>query len=161
VPASLTPFHGHTAPRSRRAGERQHGFVKGAPERVLSMCGRQAHGDAEQPIDPAYWHEQVEAMASRGQRLLAVARKPAAAGEDRLDFNDVQHGLAMLSLLGIIDPPREAAIRAVEHCHNAGIRVVMITGDHALTARAIGAELGIGDGNRALTAQISTRLTQA
>jgi magnesium-transporting ATPase (P-type) len=141
----------HRAPDGQESGNMV--FVKGAPERVLSMCGRQAHGDAEQPIDPAYWQEQVEALASRGQRLLAVARKPAAAGEDRLDFNDVQHGLAMLGLLGIIDPPREAAIRAVEHCHNAGIRVVMITGDHALTARAIGAELGIGDGNRAFTGQ--------
>jgi magnesium-transporting ATPase (P-type) len=65
----------------------------------------------------------------------------------------VQHGLVMLGLLGIIDPPREEAIRAVKDCHDAGIRVVMITGDHTLTARAIGAELGIGGGNRALTGQ--------
>ncbi len=128
-------------------------FVKGAPERVLSMCERQAQIDAEQPIDAAYWQEQAEVMASRGQRVLAVARKLAAAGQDRLDFDDVQHGLAMLGLVGIIDPPRAEAIRAVEHCHNAGIRVVMITGDHALTAGTIGAELGIGEGNQALTGQ--------
>jgi P-type E1-E2 ATPase len=57
----------------------------------------------------------------------------------------------MLGLLGIIDAPREEVIRAVKDCHDAGIRVVMITGDHALMARAIGAQLGIGDGNRALT----------
>jgi magnesium-transporting ATPase (P-type) len=128
-------------------------FVKGAPERVASMCERQAHVGAERAIDPAYWRAQSEAMASRGQRVLAIASKPAAAGQNRLDVHDVQHGLTMLGLAGVIDPPRQEAIRAVRHCHNAGIRVVMITGDHALTARAIGAELGIGDGNRVLTGQ--------
>jgi magnesium-transporting ATPase (P-type) len=128
-------------------------FVKGAPERVLSMCERQAQGDGENAVDSAYWQEQSDALAARGQRLLAVACKSAANGQERLDFDDVQQGLTMLGLAGIIDPPREEAIRAVEHCHNAGIRVVMITGDHALTARAIGAELGIGDGKRALTGQ--------
>ncbi len=128
-------------------------FVKGGPERVLAMCERQAQGENTQPIDTAFWEERAEALASRGQRMLAIAYKPAPAGEERLDFDEVQRGLVMLGLLGIIDPPRVEAIRAVTHCHDAGIRVVMITGDHALTARAIGAELGIGDGNRALTGQ--------
>jgi calcium-translocating P-type ATPase len=128
-------------------------FVKGAPERLLSMCERQARGGGEQSIDSAYWQEQSEALASRGQRVLAVACKPAAKGQDRLAIDDVEKGLTMLGLAGIIDPPRKEAIEAVEHCHEAGIRVVMITGDHALTARAIGVDLGIGDGTRSLTGQ--------
>jgi magnesium-transporting ATPase (P-type) len=128
-------------------------FVKGGPERVLAMCACQADGDATPPLDSAFWEEQAAMMASCGQRVLAVARKSAMAGQDRLDFDDVQHGLVMLGLLGLIDPPRQEAIRAVKDCHEAGIRVVMITGDHALTARAIGAALGIGDGNRTLTGQ--------
>ncbi len=126
-------------------------FVKGGPERLLEMCDQQANGNELQPIDAPFWETQVEAMASRGQRVLAVASRPAAPGQDRLDFDEVQDGLVMLGLLGIIDPPREEAIQAVQQCHDAGIRVVMITGDHAQTARAIGLELGIGDGNRALT----------
>jgi magnesium-transporting ATPase (P-type) len=126
-------------------------FVKGGPERVLAMCEHQARGELAQPIDPAFWQEHAESMASQGRRVLAVARKSATAGQERLEFEEVQRGLVMLGLLGIIDPPREEAVRAVTQCHDAGIRVVMITGDHALTARAIGAELGIGDGNRVLT----------
>jgi magnesium-transporting ATPase (P-type) len=128
-------------------------FVKGAPERLLSMCERQAQGGGEQSIDSAYWQEQSEALASRGQRVLAVAGKPAAKGRDRLAIDDVEKGLTMLGLAGIIDPPRKDAIEAVGHCHEAGIRVVMITGDHVLTARAIGVDLGIGDGKRSLTGQ--------
>jgi magnesium-transporting ATPase (P-type) len=147
-----------------RAGKNRDGnliFVKGAPERVLSMCARQAHRDDERNLEEAYWQEQAEALASRGQRVLAVAFKPAAKGQDRLAIDDVEQGLTMLGLAGIIDPPRKEAIEAVEHCHEAGIRVVMITGDHALTARAIGNELGIGDGKRALTGQDLNALDEA
>lgn len=93
------------------------------------------------------------AVAAIPEGLPAIMTIVLAIGVQRPDFEDVQHGLTMLGLAGIIDPTREEAIRAVEHCHEAGIRVVMITGDHALTARAIGAELGIGDSKRALTGQ--------
>lgn len=126
-------------------------FVKGGPERVLAMCTHQAHEEQLQPLDPAFWQAHADSMATQGRRVLAVARKSAAAGQERLPFDEVQQGLVMLGLVGIVDPPREEAVRAVRHCHEAGIRVVMITGDHALTARAIGAELGIGDGHRVLT----------
>jgi potassium/sodium efflux P-type ATPase len=126
-------------------------FVKGGSERVLGMCERQASGNDLQPLRTDFWEKEVEAMASRGQRVLAVACKPASSGQERLDFDEVPHGLVMLGLLGIIDPPREEAIRAVKQCHEAGIRVVMITGDHAQTARAIGRELAIGDGKTVLT----------
>jgi magnesium-transporting ATPase (P-type) len=126
-------------------------YVKGAPERVLAMCRHQRRNGQDESLDEAHWREQVEALASQGLRLLAVATRLGDPQEDQLDFEGVQHDLVLLGLLGIIDPPREEAIRAVEQCHDAGIRVVMITGDHASTARAIGGQLRIGDGGQALT----------
>jgi potassium/sodium efflux P-type ATPase len=126
-----------------------HGFIylKGAPERVLEMCRQQRmHGDEDAPMDKAYWETCMNSMASRGQRLLAIAFKPSAAEHQNLSFSDVEDGLTLLGVVGIIDPPREEAIRAVRDCQSAGIRVKMITGDHAITARAIGAQMGIGDG---------------
>jgi magnesium-transporting ATPase (P-type) len=125
-----------------------HGFVylKGAPERVLEMCHQQRMRGDDIPLDKTYWEGAMEAMAARGQRLLAIAFRPATAEHRSLAFNDVEDGLTLLGVVGIIDPPREDAIRAVKDCRSAGIRVKMITGDHAITARAIGARMGIGDG---------------
>ncbi len=125
--------------------------VKGAPERVLAMCADEQHPDNPQPLRPAYWHEQIEALAAQGQRVLAVACRSAPRTQHELTFADVEAGLTLLGLLGISDPPREEAIRAVRLTRQAGIRVKMITGDHAATARAIAAQLGIGDNRRVLT----------
>ncbi len=125
-----------------------HGFIyiKGAPERVLDMCHQQRMRGEDVPLDRTYWNTEMESMASRGQRLLAIAFKPAEQHYQTLSFNDVQDGLTLLGVIGIIDPPRQEAIVAVQNCKSAGIRVKMITGDHAVTARAIGAQMGIGDG---------------
>ncbi len=125
-----------------------HGFIylKGAPERVLDMCQRQRVRGEDVPLDKAYWEACMVDMASRGQRLLAIAFKPAPAEQQMLGFGDVDNGLSLLGMAGIIDPPREEAISAVQTCQSAGIRVKMITGDHAITARAIGVQMGIGDG---------------
>ena len=125
-----------------------HGFIylKGAPERVLEMCYQQRMRGEDVPLDKAYWEDCMHSLASRGQRLLAIAFKPAASELRSLAFNDVEIGLTLLGVVGIIDPPREEAFRAVQACQAAGIRVKMITGDHAVTARAIGAMMGIGDG---------------
>ncbi len=119
-------------------------FVKGAPERVLDMSQWQMtlHGKAE--LDPGYWSEMLDETAAQGLRVLALAAKQAQPLGDRLDSGDVTDGLTMLALVGIMDQPREEAIRAVADCHRAGIRVKMITGDHVDTARAIGSALGIG-----------------
>ncbi|MEW5791717.1 MAG: cation-transporting P-type ATPase [Pseudomonadota bacterium] len=132
-----------------------HGFIylKGAPERVLDMCSRQRLHGEDMPLDPAYWAGVMDALAGRGQRLLALAFKAADAGQDSLRFSDVEQGLTLLGLVGISDPPREEAVAAVARCRAAGIRVKMITGDHAATARAIGVQMGIGDGREALTGQ--------
>lgn len=126
-------------------------FVKGAPERVFSMCASQRHGGVQEPINPDFWHAQVDKLAADGQRVLAMALTPVPTEHRSLSFADVEAGFTLLGLVGIIDPPREEAIRAVGACQRAGMRVKMITGDHAATARAIGKQLGIGSGLAALT----------
>ena len=83
--------------------------------------------------------------------MLAVASRPAAETQTELRVDDVAVGLTLLGLLGISDPPREEAIRAVRQTQEAGVRVKMITGDHGVTARAIAAQIGIGDGVKVLT----------
>lgn len=126
-------------------------LVKGAPERVLKMCTLQRSDTGDESLNLDYWQDRIRIMAEAGQRVLALAFAPMSHGKRELAFADVEQGLTLLALAGIIDPPREEAIKAVAECHAAGIRVKMITGDHALTARAIGARLGIGDGHRVLT----------
>jgi len=125
--------------------------VKGAPERIFEMCNRERSFGEDRPVNLNYWHGRIEDIAARGQRLLAVAFKTADSGQQILNFSDVQGGLTLLGLYGIIDPPRSEAIDAIQMCRDAGIRVKMITGDHAVTARAIGVQMGIGDGVSAVT----------
>ena len=130
-----------------------HGFIyiKGAPEKILAMCNQQRINDKDVPIDKAYWEECMHTMASRGQRLLAIAFKSSNVEHQNLTFSDVENGLTLLAIVGIIDPPREEAIVAIRACQSAGIVVKMITGDHAVTARAIGIQMGIGDGVTVVT----------
>ena len=126
-------------------------FVKGAPERLLDICGYERSDEGERPIEIDSWRRMANDTAAKGLRLLGLAFKRAEPAGARLEFSDIQHGFTMLGLVGIVDPPREEAIRSVAECHQAGIRVKMITGDHAETARAIGAQLAIGVGKPALT----------
>jgi calcium-translocating P-type ATPase len=114
--------------------------VKGAPERVLRMCCG---------IDLHHWHDRADALARRGLRVLALAERPEAG--DRIDAATLDHGLTFLGLVGLIDPPRPEAIAAVAECRAAGIRVKMITGDHAGTATAIAAAIGLANPHRVLT----------
>ena len=125
-----------------------HGFiyVKGAPEQVLAMCTRERRVGADQSLERAAWEARVEAAAAQGQRVLACAFRALTEERRDLRFADVETGHTLLGLFGIIDPPREEAIRAVAVCRAAGIRVKMITGDHQATATAIAAQLGIGAG---------------
>ena len=124
-------------------------YVKGAPERMLELCATQRTEDGDQPLDRDRWVGREEELADGGHRVLAIAAKPMD-GAKELEEDDVQE-LTLLGLVGIIDPPREEAMDAVKECRNAGIRVKMITGDHALTARSVGASMGIGDGEHAVT----------
>ncbi|MEX2162827.1 MAG: HAD-IC family P-type ATPase, partial [Sulfuricaulis sp.] len=124
-----------------------HGFVyvKGAPERVLEMCVHEREAGEDRPLRRGRWERLIGQLAERGSRVLAVAFRPAGDEHRALHFEDVDGGLTLLGLFGMVDPPREEAIRAVAECHAAGIRVKMITGDHAATAVAIAARLDIGD----------------
>ncbi|MGE4476884.1 MAG: HAD-IC family P-type ATPase, partial [Stutzerimonas sp.] len=98
-----------------------------------------------------YWRRMATDIAARGLRLLALACKRAEPASGHLQASDMHGGFGLVALVGIIDPPREEAIAAVNECHRAGIQVKMITGDHAETARAIGAQLDIGHGSAAIT----------
>ncbi|HSB22082.1 MAG TPA: HAD-IC family P-type ATPase [Burkholderiaceae bacterium] len=109
--------------------------VKGAPEVVLARC---VGVDARQVM------AEVEHMAAQGMRVLAFATRPAP-GSARLEPQDVAGGCVLLGLQGMIDPPRTEAVEAIRLCHLAGIDVKMITGDHKLTALAIGRQIAIAD----------------
>ncbi len=126
-------------------------FVKGAPERILEMCAYQLDHSGERPLDVDHWHSMAAETAAQGLRVLALACKRTASAGEYLGFEDMEEGYVLLAFVGIVDPPREEAIQAVSECHRAGIQVKMITGDHAETARAIGAQLGIGVGKPAIT----------
>jgi magnesium-transporting ATPase (P-type) len=127
-------------------------FVKGAPERVLGMCAvqRAANGGTE-PLDKSFWLEQAERIAAQGQRVLAFGLKPVEPSQTVLENADVQGSLILLGLVGFIDPPRPEAIEAIAECHEAGIRVKMITGDHAGTAAAIAKQIGLQNPDKVLT----------
>lgn len=129
-------------------GRRTH--VKGAPERVLRMCGG---------IDHRQWHDRAETLARQGLRVLALAER--AEPGDRIDAATLEEGLTFLGLVGLIDPPRPEAIAAVAECRAAGIRVKMITGDHAGTAAAIARQIGIETPDRVLTGHDLDKLDDA
>ena len=128
-------------------------FLKGAPERIVGMCSHQRSIDGDQPLNMDYWLERIEELAQKGQRVLALAFKPANHQQMELEFADVENGLIILGLFGLIDPPREEAIEAVQICDRAGIRVKMITGDHGATARAIAQKLKLINTSDVLTGE--------
>jgi len=123
-------------------------YLKGSVESVLPRCrvALDAAGD-QMDLSASAVLDRVEEMAAEGLRVLAFARGDLAADTTSLAHNDVTSGLTFLGLHGMIDPPRPEAAAAVRACHAAGIRVNMITGDHAGTAAAIAGKLGL-DGRR-------------
>jgi P-type Ca2+ transporter type 2C len=115
-------------------------FSKGAPEILLESCTRQLTGHGEVPLDSAGRERILEAarqMAGEALRVLAVAYRPD------VHIEIAEQEMTFLGLLGMIDPPRPEARQAIQTCEEAGIKVVMITGDHPLTARAVAGELGL------------------
>lgn len=114
-------------------------YLKGAPEVVLERCEAVAGGG---PLDRDAARGEVERISARGMRVLAVAAKPGA-GRDAVEEADAEGGFELLGFAGMIDPPRQEAIEAIAACHDAGITVKMITGDHAGTAAAIGRQIGL------------------
>ena len=126
-------------------------YIKGAPDKLLAMAGQEMGADGPVPLEKERWEQAVSDMAAKGMRVLGAAVKRVDAGVAAITHEDVRQDVVLLGLCGIVDPPRKEAMDAVAACRMAGIRVKMITGDHADTARAIGKELGIGNGTDAMT----------
>ncbi len=127
-------------------------FSKGAPEMIIASCTHillEQNGVLmEQPLDDRDRQRIMDAagrFADQALRVLGVAQKASATLET------AEHGMTFLGLAGMIDPPRPEAGAAVKKCEEAGIRVIMITGDHPVTAQAVARELGILKGGRVIT----------
>ncbi|HEY9802975.1 MAG TPA: HAD-IC family P-type ATPase [Leptolyngbyaceae cyanobacterium] len=125
-------------------------YVKGSVEAILQRCNLMLNTDGKpRPLDcvetlkQSSIEREVNIMARQGLRVLALAKKPVSDELDTVDHPDIADGLIFLGLQGMIDPPRESAIKAVQACQTAGIQVKMITGDHAVTAQAIARRMGI------------------
>lgn len=148
APADLPPA---PCPAPPDGGDAVTGTVllKGAPDSLLDMCTRELGPAGEvRDLDRGFWDAAIDRLSDQGLRVLAGACRRAGTSESDgdLDENDVALGeFTFVGLYGIIDPPRSEAIEAVARCRAAGIRVKMITGDHAGTASAIAREMGIGD----------------
>jgi magnesium-transporting ATPase (P-type) len=141
-------------------GELRMIFVKGAPEQLLARCASQLdEAGRETPFDHQAAEAAASAMAARGLRVLALARK--AHSEDQLGHHHLKTDLVFLGLQGLMDPPRPEAQRAVAACRQAGIMVKMITGDHALTAATIARELGLAEADRVFGGRELARLDAA
>ncbi|MWJ26660.1 HAD-IC family P-type ATPase [Halomonas sp. ZH2S] len=126
-------------------------LVKGAPDRLLEMCDRMRSGDDDVELDRDEWEQRIQTLSARGLRVLAVAEKKADQDLDELSPEAVENGLVLLGMVGLLDPPRETAVEAVKHCLRAGVRPVMVTGDHPVTARAIAEQLGFAHTDKAFT----------
>ncbi|MDQ3649174.1 MAG: cation-translocating P-type ATPase [Acidobacteriota bacterium] len=136
--------------------ERLLAFTKGAPDVLLARCSHELVGEEARPLSDARCAEILkvnEELAGEALRTLGVAFRSLptdAFGADEIDGR-VEHDLVFAGLIGMIDPPREEAKEAVARAKAAGIRPIMITGDHPVTAAVIAAELGITTNGRAAT----------
>lgn len=126
-----------------RSGADVIAYTKGSPERVMSFCVDQLGPAGSATLDAAAVMTQAEAMAEAGLRVIAVASRRFTDLPDSVCSETVEVGQTFLGLVGLLDPPRPEAAKAVATCRSAGIAVAMITGDHPVTARSIAARLGI------------------
>jgi Ca2+-transporting ATPase len=115
-------------------------FTKGAPEKINDMCSRSGSSD---PLDGEKIQKTAERFAEDGMRVLGMAYKEVPAEFGELTHDNLGTDFILAGMQGMIDPPRPEAVEAVKGCREAGIRVAMITGDHAVTASAIGEMFGI------------------
>lgn len=139
------PFSSERA-RMSTVHTRDGGFVvytKGAPERMMEVCTTQLGASGPEQLDRGAVLEEADAMARAGLRVLAIATRSLTVLPVPVTEESIETGLSFLGLVGLLDPPRAEAAEAVRMCQSAGIRVVMITGDHPATAGAIARMLGI------------------
>lgn len=125
-------------------------YSKGAPDVIVRLCKYVLTEDGFKPLTPGETEKILKAaslMASKALRVIAIAKKPLNGSQNNSheDDKDIEHNLTFIGLVGMIDPPRIEAIYSVKKCINAGIKPVMITGDHKDTASAVARELGITD----------------
>jgi magnesium-transporting ATPase (P-type) len=133
-------------------------YLKGAPEAILARCDHQLTDAGEEPLNPEPIREAAAAMAAEGMRVLAMAFR--RTGSEHLDQRLLADGLVFAGLQGMEDPVRPEAVEAIRATHQAGIRVLMLTGDHVGTALAIGRQLGLDpEGVGALEGHALTALT--
>jgi magnesium-transporting ATPase (P-type) len=124
-------------------------YLKGALERLLPLCVDQLQANGQPaPLDAVAVEALAHGYAEQGLRVLLLARKIIEPNSPLTAT--ALNRLTLLGLVGMIDPPRKAAISAIRNCHSAGIRVKMITGDHAVTALAIARQIGLA-AERAMT----------
>lgn len=126
-------------------------YIKGAPEQIIAMCNQQQSQTVDVPLNKNYWIEQVNLLAAQGKRVLAIAHKHVPGDKKDLQHDDVKAELVMFGLFGIMDNPRAEAKLAIKECYSAGIAVKMITGDHVITASAVGKILGIKNHEQVIT----------
>jgi len=139
-------------------------FTKGAVDSLLQVCGAMWDDGWITPLTEPVCERIAAAndcLAQEGMRVLGVAFRPLKAPPSSAEFPLVEHDLIFIGMLGMIDPARPEVKDAVQTCQTAGIRPVMITGDHPLTASAIARTLGIADSGRVLTGSELDRLSIA
>jgi magnesium-transporting ATPase (P-type) len=129
---------------SFRTSDGEHAvYVKGAPERLVPMCSQMLTSDGPVPLDAEEVLAASGQLATQGLRVLAMAYRVLASPPDGTGPAPEPDDLVLVGLQGMMDPPRKGVRESVAACHRAGVRVVMITGDHAATARSIAHDLGI------------------
>jgi Ca2+-transporting ATPase len=139
-------------------------FTKGAIDGLLEIASQVMVAGEFEPISQAWKERILEAhneLAAKGMRILGFGLRPLDELPEQEDESNLEKDLILLGLVGMIDPPRPEVEQAVHTCQSAGIRTVMITGDHPLTARHIASQLGIAKDDRYFTGQDLDRLTEA
>ncbi len=128
-------------------------YMKGGADVVVGLCSHARLRGETVPMDDALrgrLHALNAELASSGYRTLAFAIRTLDEGEP-IECDGLERDMTYIGIMGLLDPPRPEVAAAIAECHRAGIQVAMVTGDHALTARAVGSEIGLLEGRRVLT----------
>jgi len=121
-------------------------YIKGSPDKLIQMAK-----DFDESIDKEFWEQKVADLSEEGKRVIAVGYRDVDDTEQAIEHENLESGIQLLGLVGIIDPPREEVIDSIASMRKAGVEVKMITGDHPLTAKAIAESLGLADNIKSIT----------